>query len=108
MTADPGPEQRESLGELLRGWSDLVRQVERGYEFSIYDYTNDLSVRDRLERVVAGASPQHQRALADADRRFTAATEESPRPLSTSKTSWWWRRVPLRRVGELAEDLESL
>ena len=54
-------------------------QVERGYDDSIYEYENDLSVRDRLEDVVTGASPglraQLERALAADDGRFRAATE---------------------------------
>ena len=122
MTADLDldPEQRDelarllggdTLGALLNDWSRLVTQVERGYDDSIYEYENDLSVRDRLERLVAGASPglrvQLERALAADDGRFTAATEETERPLSSIWPGWWWRRVPLRRVGELAEDLES-
>ena len=122
MTArlDLEPEQREelarllgrdTLGALLRGWSDLVTQVERGYDDSIYEYTNDLSVRDRLERVVTGASPglraQLEGALAADDGRFEAATEEAARPLAATYTTWWWRRVPRRRVGELADDLRA-
>ena len=63
---DLTPEEREelarllgedTLGALLRGWSDLVTQVERGYDDSIYEYTNDLFVRTRLDEVAAGASP---------------------------------------------------
>ncbi len=120
MTAglDLDPEQREELARLLAGdtlgtllqeWSRFVTAVERGYDDSIYEYTNDLSVRNRLERVIAGASPglraQLERAVAEDDRRFTAATEEAAKPLGTSR---WERRVPTRRVGELADDLDSL
>ena len=101
----------DSLGAMLRRWSDLVTAVERGYDDSIYEYTNDLSVRDRLERVAAGAGPalsaKLRDAFADDDRRFTDATEEGGRPLGES-AGWWWRRVPRRRVGELAEDLKAL
>jgi hypothetical protein len=112
------PEQRDelarllegdSLGALLQDWSRLVTEVERGYDDSIYEYTNDISVRDRLERVIARASPglraQLERAVAEDDRRFAAATEEAARPLGTSR---WAQRVPTRRVGELAEDLAAL
>ena len=99
----------DSLGALLQDWSRFVTEVERGYDDSIYEYTNDLSVRARLERVVAGASPglraQLERALAEDDRRFTAATEEAARPLGTST---WAQRVPTRRSGELADDLAAL
>ena len=123
MTADLDldPEQREelagllgdgSLGSLLQKWGRFVTAVERGYDDSIYEYTNDLSVRDRLERVVTGASPglraPLEGALAPDDGRFEAATEEAARPLGTTYTTWWWRRVPRRRAGELADDLESL
>ena len=122
MTADLDldPEQREelarllgegSLGQLLKKWGSFVTAVERGYDDSIYEYTNDLSVRDRLERVVTGASPglraQLEGALAGDDGRFEAATEEAARPLGARYTTWWWRRVPLRRVGELADDLRA-
>jgi len=103
----------DSLGALLRRWSSFVTQVERGYDDSIYEYTNDLSVRDRLERLVARAGPglraKLEAALAADDRRFETATEEAARPLGEfgdASPPWWWRRVPVRRVGELAEDLE--
>lgn len=122
MTADLDldPEQRDelarllgedSLGSLLQDWRRFVAAVERGYGDSIYEYTNDLTVRDRLERVVAGASPglrgQLEHALAAADARFDAATEEAARPLGVTYTTWWWQRVPRRLVGELAEDLRA-
>ena len=107
--------REDSLAAMLRRWSDLVTQVERGYDDSIYEYTNDLSVRDRLERVVQGAGPglraKLEGGLAEDDRRFEAATEVSARPLgdfTKTEPPWWWRRVPRRRAGELAEDLESL
>ena len=102
----------DTLGALLRGWADLVTRVERGYDDSIYEYTNDLSVRDRLERLVQGAGPglraKLEGALGEDDGRFEAATEDAARPLAANDPAWWWRRVPRRRVGELAEDLESL
>jgi hypothetical protein len=107
--------REQSLDAMLRRWSDFVTGVARGYDDSIYEYTNDLSVRDRLEHVVQGAGPGLRAklagGLADGDGRFEAATEESARPLGEfgeASPPWWWRRVPRRRTGELAEDLESL
>ena len=103
----------DSFDSTLHRWSHFVTQVERGYDDSIYEYTNDLSVRDRLERVIEGAGPGLRARLAgrvvDADRRFEEATEETTRPLGefSGTAPHWWRRVPRRRVGELAEDLAS-
>ena len=106
--------REDSLDAMLSGWSAFVTAVERGYEDSIYEYTNDLSVRDRLEEVAAGAGPALRAklhgALAEDDRRFAAATQEADRALGefAERAPSWWRRVPRRRVGELAEDLDAL
>ena len=106
--------REDSLGAMLGRWSAFVTTVERGYEDSIYEYTNDLSVRDRLEGVAAGAGPALRAklhgALADEDRRFAAATQEADRALGefAQEAPSWWRRVPRRRVSELAEDLDAL
>jgi hypothetical protein len=106
--------REDSLDAMLGRWRAFVTTVERGYEDSIYEYTNDLSVRDRLEGVAAGADSSLRAklhsALAEDDRRFAAATQEAGRALGTFPDGAlpWWRRVPRRRVGELAEDLEAL
>jgi hypothetical protein len=107
--------REDSLDTMLRRWSGFVTEVERGYDDSIYEYTNDLSVRDRLASVAASAGPglraKLDGVLAEDDRRFVAATEETARALrevTEASPSWWWRRVPVRRVGELADDLEAL
>ena len=106
--------REDSLDAMLGRWSSFVTTVERGYDDSIYEYTNDLSVRDRLERLAAGAGPglraKLEGAVAEDDRRFEAATEEAARALGVfaDGAPAWWRRVPRRRVGELAEDLDAL
>ena len=92
----------------------FVRAVERGYDDSIYEYTNDLSVRDRLESLVAGSSPtlrsKLREVLAPVDDRFELATEPAIRPLSATpgELGSWWQRVPKHREGELADDLEAM
>ena len=106
--------REDSLDAMLGSWSAFVTAVERGYEDSIYEYTNDLSVRDRLEGVAAEAGPALRTklhgALAEDDRRFATATQEAERALGefAERAPSWWRRVPRRRVGELAEDLVAL
>jgi hypothetical protein len=103
-----------SLGELFGHWEALVRAVERGYDDNVYEYTNDLSVRDRLQSLVAGSSPALRAklvgALAPIDERFAVATEPAARPLCADPgdLASWWRRVPTRRKGELANDLDAM
>ena len=96
--------REDSLDAMLGRWSAFVATVERGYDDSIYEYTNDLSVRDRLEGVTGGAGPALRAklhgALAEDDRRFTTATQEAGRALGefADGAPSWWRRVPRRRV----------
>ena len=108
-----GSDRQTSVHDMLSRWENFVREVERGYNDSIYEYTNDLSVRDRLAALVDGAIPslagKLERALLPTDRRFEAVTEPAARPLSERQgtVASWWHRVPCRRVGELAADLEA-
>jgi hypothetical protein len=103
-----------SFNDMLSRWRAFVSAVERGYGDSIYEYTNDLSVRDRLEAVLnassSGLRSKLEEAISPIDRRFMETTEEAATPLSqaTGDLASWWRRVPIRRVGELAEDLKAL
>jgi hypothetical protein len=103
-----------TLDYLYQRWSDFVRQVERGYDASIYDYTNDLSVRDIFEDILrqVGGSTREKliTALQPWDARFDQATTEAARALLISKTATggpWWRRIPLKLLAELEADLRS-
>jgi hypothetical protein len=46
-----------TLPDLVEKWSTLVARVEKGYDHTGYDYVNDLTCRDLLERVL-GAAPK--------------------------------------------------
>lgn len=91
------------LRALLSRWESLVREVERGYELTYYDYTNDLSIRDRLEELLAilpaGAAAKLSRAMSFADDKFAAATDEVRDPL-LDRSGSWWKRIPRRRDPE--------
>jgi hypothetical protein len=102
-----------SLHALVKRWSGLVSSVERGYEASIYDYTNDLTVRDSLQNVVLESSESLRSKvkgiLEPLDERFREATEPAAQPLSSNEGLFeWWYRVPKMRRGEFADDLVSL
>lgn len=100
--------QELSLHELFSRWDALVSQVERIYKLTTYDYTNALTVRDRLERVTSLLSAHLRetisRALEPIDQRFKAATVESAKPLRDDP-HFWWRRIPRNRDAEFDETL---
>lgn len=96
----------KTLGQLLGRWKALVKEVEARYELSAYDYTNDLTVRDRLQRVLDGLpealAQRLERDIRVLDHRFQEATEELETPLS-DRANWWWRRRPRLRGTEFDE-----
>lgn len=88
----------------------FVRTAERGDNGSVYEYTNDLSVRDRIQ-IVLGEVPIEVRALIEPDvvaidADFGQATNLSsvPTPGGPSQ-GWWWWRIPVVLDDELRVDL---
>lgn|SRR5215212_1485098 len=101
-----------SLDRLLQRWYKFVAQIEQGYTDSIYEYMNDLSSRDVIEKVLSGVSEPLRSKLVTlvqpGDERFEQATREIDRALSGRKdieTHPWWFRIPKRVGGELDNDL---
>jgi hypothetical protein len=98
-----GRSYRPTLNGLIRGWRELVEQVEAGYDSSIYEYFNDLHVRAMLQSVIDGAPAIRawvQAEIAQLDERFQAAT----RPRETDE---FLDRVPRFPGPELAGDLDD-
>jgi len=106
---------KQTLDRLLSGWRDFVLQVERKYDDSIYEYLNDLSVRDSLARLVQTLSHEGRDVLTKViqplDERFIAATNETSQPLvklsDGESLAWWYYRVPANPGKELLDDLQS-
>jgi len=104
-----------SLNTLLQNWYRFVVEVERGYNDSIYEYTNDLSNRDLIENILLSVQPSlHARllkAIQPWDERFIKATEAGLRPLvnltSDKLSFFWWSRIPKNLTDELKEDLQA-
>jgi hypothetical protein len=101
---------------LLRSWAQFVEGVERGYDFGIEEYSNDLDVRRLLDDVLAASSPNLRAALEawakPLDALFYAATFEadagSPSSASPDPSWRWHRRVPRHPGDDLFDDLASL
>jgi hypothetical protein len=98
-----GGSYRPTLNGLIRGWRALVEQIERGYDWSIYEYFNDLHVRSMLQAVIDRAPAIRawvQREVAPLDERFRAATR-------ARGTHELLDRVPRFPGPELAGDLDD-
>ncbi|HYZ79082.1 MAG TPA: hypothetical protein VE596_17080 [Gaiellaceae bacterium] len=102
-----------TLTGLIGGWREVIDQIEDGYEDNVYEYWNDVSVRDLLDEVLAVVPEGSVRAwvtkeVEELDYRYRRATDEIDRPIFGSGDSrWWWLRVPNVLVGELRDDLEQ-
>jgi hypothetical protein len=105
---------RISLDNLLDQWNRFVGEVEEGYRDSIYEYANDLSVRNLLHEIETDAPGNLQVSLsaylAPLDRRFFDATRAVGKPmpgLAQKSNAPWSERIPKNPTGELLDDLHS-
>ena len=109
-----GAKSTTTLEHLVQRWSRFVEEIERGYKLSIYDYTNDLCVRDILDDVIE-LVPESLRGdirteLSAWDDRYRLATKPSAAPLLPGEDvvgQARWHRVPRLLDGELKDDLIS-
>ena len=53
LRAQHAPRPFWTLTGMIGAWRELPNEIDAGYQLTIYDYTNDLSVRDLLEEVLA-------------------------------------------------------
>jgi hypothetical protein len=105
---------RLTLSSALGAWKVLIDEVGAGYQWSIDEYTNDLTVRDWLDQAWPLLSQRVRDArdpeLAALDQRWRAATVDDGGAMVgryfcvDASSGWWWRRRPRVIEGEFAED----
>jgi hypothetical protein len=103
-----------TVESLLRNWEELAESVDR-YELTMDDYTNDLTVRDGLEMVLAKCGEPLRskiRMLVEAaDKKFRCRTVEDEAGAVAryfrvnNDSGWWWQRKPVG--GALADYLAA-
>lgn len=97
-----------SFQELVQRWKSFVESLD-GYAFTIYDYDNDVAVRDQIAAATAKCSIAVQvkvwAVLSDLDQRYLEATVDVDR--SRSPVGSWNRRLPRNPGGELGRDIED-
>jgi hypothetical protein len=88
---------------LINRWREFVTEVERGYEFGLEDYRNDLDIRAIIRLVgadedVTDADARLQQMLVNAERRVWESGDGDP---------WWDFGYPRNPSSALREDLEA-
>lgn len=103
---------QQTLGHLVTQWRRFVESIELGYNQTLYDYENSLSIRNNLSRIEIELSQEGRviiRNIIDPlDSRFLDATIQISNPIRNdyaTTTNWWWYRIPNVISGTLEEDL---
>ena len=88
---------------LVARWKQFVDEVERGYEFGLEDYRNDLDIRAIVGLI--GADEE----VAEADARFAAMLEGTDRRVweSAPGDPFWDFGYPRNARGELRDGLRA-
>jgi hypothetical protein len=95
---------RGGMEGLLKSWGTLVREVEAGYRFTLFDYRNDLDCRAIL--AMAGCQSPELEAL---DARFRACLERTDVRVweSSADDPWWDFGIPRQACKDFQEDLRA-
>lgn len=103
--------QREAADHVIAGgaaglievWRKFVDEVERGYEFGLEDYRNDLDIRTLID--AAGLAP----AVAAEDARFRRLLTVTSGPIWSSDVpgAFWIQGYPSNASGQLLDDLRA-
>lgn len=102
-----------SISTMVARWHEFTHSVDRGYDSSYYEYTNELTIRDILSRLcdvlTQEGCAQLLTLLKSADDKLLMATRRSESSILPNRigAQWWWHRIPLKLGRELANDLKS-
>lgn len=100
--------------DLVERWEALTEAALRGYHSGFYEFSNDLSVRDLLEKAFNDPQLEGHEITRLMRERVTAADDQmrqafQPGTHITSSALPWWHRGVLARGGkEYAEDIARL
>jgi hypothetical protein len=95
---------REGRAGLVRKWREFVEQVERGYQFGLEDYRNDLDIRGILAE--AGAEDDEILALDERFKKLLTARDQRVWE-SARGNPFWDFGYPSNAGAGLLEDLRS-
>jgi hypothetical protein len=98
---------------VVERWDQFVATCTECYRWGLYEFENDVRVRDLLQRVFdddrLAAFPQvaeMRRLVDEADQRFRELLTESP--AWTNDQPWWRRGVLVRAGDEYCDDVKRI
>ena len=99
--------------KLIRDWSVFIATVRHGYSFSLWDYENDLYVRDRIQIALnkgVDLQPEMRTTLSRLDQEFKALLVPLRMPLlkNAPPEEFWYFGLPLNANPELLQDAQRL
>jgi hypothetical protein len=106
-------ERSHGLGAAVHAWEYFVAECERGYQYSIEEFDNEMGCRDTIEEMLYAPEPGDKELFGDFHRRVEAADERFRRlalkdHFRQREGVAWWHRVIVKRAGaELSSDLGS-
>jgi hypothetical protein len=107
-----GFERMRSPATALSVWKQFVDECERCYHWNIYEYDNDLSVRDLLERALTDKELSSLAQFDDfaggvrsIDAQFRSLLRTDA--IRTEKKTWWRRGVLRYGQGEYRADVRE-
>ncbi len=97
--------KRFSLSVLASKWTFFVDQCAEGYDWNIYEFDNELSVRDSIEEILNDPVFKQfyefggfVREVHDADERYRDLLQ--PNVKRTSFSESWWHTGVLKSAGD--------
>lgn len=90
-------------GDLIEKWDEFVEQCEEGYQLSLYDYDNEITIRDDIHDIISSKILQEFKEykifieqVDFIDRRFKEVSIECD---NIPGQTWWKRRI-LKYAGD--------
>lgn len=97
----------------IDAWRSFVSDCEDGFQWSIYEYENELGVRDVIDRVLSDSElseypelPIFAETVAEIDERFASLLRTGP-SLPRQSAGWWHAGLPGYAGSDLVADAKA-
>lgn len=103
------------LHNLLNKWNYVVNNILKGYNDNVYEYINDLAVRDILQEIIEMSSNVLSKKIiklcSSMDNIFINETEEFSKLISSDakdRNKFWLFRIPKKRSADFEKEINDI